>query len=162
MIRSIIAASIINLFCIFTLAAGELAENAWLSERFGRLSPHPGYWIMDVRAVEQFQPSGVGLQVYTVGEYAILHNHGLYWSNEENRDSSKDMHASVIIFHNGQRVFVARGYNYSKFQTDPIGETFSFQHWTGTMGHEQLTVFQFRIRSEGLSVTTKKKSTKDP
>jgi hypothetical protein len=113
-------------------------------------------WSMDSETVQKFQPSGVGTQICRSGDYTILYNHGLYWSNEENPDTSQDMHASVIIFKGAKRVFVGRGYKYLEFQANPWENTFSFQHWTGTMGHNQITHYAFTVTDDALQLATRK------
>ncbi len=136
------------------------ANETWAKMRFGRLTPHPGYWTTDPQLIEEFVPSGIGYQVYQLSDYSVLHNHGLYWSNEEHQDTSYDMHASVIVFKNEQRVFVARGYRYDKFQIDSNTDKFSFEHWTGVMGDNQITIYNFSVESGVLKVTTYTRSTR--
>ena len=96
-----------------------------------------------------------------MGEYTVLHNHGLYWSYEENQGPSHDMHASVIVFKGEERVFAGRGYKYLEFKTELEERSFSFLHWTGTMGDSQITSYHFTIDANKLKVTTRKRSTKE-
>ncbi len=140
--------------------------NDWASTRFGRISPHPGFWSMNVEVVNAFQPSGVGCGVYRFNDYLILHNHGLYYGSEDPMEY--DMHACVMIFKGNQRVFVARGYRYNDFEAkyNPITSDhpgrFVFKHWTGVMGDEQITVFDLTLdEADMLHVRTYELSTKD-
>ena len=107
---------------------------------------------MDSQVIEGFLPSGIGSGVYRFGEYTVLHNHGVYWSAEDDPDTSRDMHASVVIFKNNRPVFVARGYQYSGFRHDRARNTFLFQHWTGAMGEDQITGFEFSIEEGALDL----------
>jgi len=125
----------------------------WLTERFGRLLPHPGFWSAVESDVLAFQPSGVGENVYRFGDYSVLHNHGLYWSSSDEPDTSKDMHASVMVFKGQDRIFVARGYRYFNFESDAGSNTFSFSHWTGLMGDEQMTTYTFDSSRSEWTVT---------
>ena len=160
--KQVIAVCVVFLCGLALVMAGAKdAKMEWTQTRFGRMSPHPGNWTMDVKAVQDFLPSGVGAQIYRVGEYTILHNQGLYWSCEENQDTSHDMHASVIVFKDSKRVFVGRGYKYSDFQSNLKESTFSFQYWTGVMGDNQITCFDFNVVDDKLKLTIKKKSTKE-
>jgi hypothetical protein len=143
------------------LAGAEKPKTDWVKTRFGRVSPHPGYWTTDPERVGNFQPSGIGCQIYRIGEYTVLHNRGLYWSCEQNRDTSHDMHASVVVFRGKGRVFAARGYEFLTFHVDAGESAFSFQHWSGTMGDDQITCFDFSVTDGKLEVSTRKKSTKD-
>ena len=160
--QHIIAVCVVS-FCGLAVVwtAARDTDSEWARTRFGRVSPHPGNWTMDAETVQEFQPSGVGSQIYRAGEYTILHNHGLYWSDEENQDTSHDMHASVIIFKDNKRVFVGRGYRYDNFQVDLRKSRFSFNHWTGTMGDNQITCFEFHTNEKELKLTTRKRSTKE-
>jgi len=115
---------------------------------------------MDRESVDRFLPSGVGCEIHRTGQYTILHNHGLYWSDEKNPDTSHDMHASVIVFRENRRVFVGRGYKYLGFRTDPKHSGFSFQHWTGTMGDDQITHFGFNVVDDELKLTVTQGTTR--
>jgi hypothetical protein len=155
--KQIVAICVVSLCGLGAVLAGEKnTKTEWAQTRFGRLSSHPGNWSMDSETVQKFQPSGVGTQICRSGDYTILYNHGLYWSNEENPDTSQDMHASVIIFKGAKRVFVGRGYKYLEFQANPWENTFSFQHWTGTMGHNQITHYAFTVTDDALQLATRK------
>lgn len=136
------------------------ADADWVTERFGRPRQELN-WSVDPRVIKEFMPSGVGDQIVRCGDYTVLSNHGLYFSYEEDPDSSKDMLASVIIFKGDQRVFVARGYKFSDFHFDSARNVLKFDYWTGVMGDQQIVEFTIAFTSSPIRCSNRFFSTKD-
>ncbi len=132
----------------------------WVANRFGRPNPHSVYWSVQPEIVQNFEPSGIGAEIYRMGDYTLLHNTAVYWSHEEHQDVSHDMEASVMVFNGEKRVFVARGYHFDRFQANPKERTFFFRSWTGVMGPEQITEFNIDAAGDVLKVTTETKSSR--
>ena len=135
------------------------SEVKLVTERFGRSDKL--HWSVDPAVCKKFVPTGFGNQIVRCGDYTLLSNEGLYWSCEEDPDSSKDMQASVLIFKGEQRVFVARGYQFSKFNYDAARKVLTFRYWTGLMGDDQIIEITVDLSGEKIRIKTRSKSTKD-
>lgn len=137
------------------------SEVKLVTERFGRPSPDKLHWSVDPAVCKKFEPTGFGNEIVRCGDYTLLSNEGLYWSCEEDQDTSKDMQASVILFQGEQRVFVARGYQFSKFNYDAARKVLNFRYWTGVQGHDQIVEITMHLSGEKIQIKTQSKSTKD-
>jgi hypothetical protein len=129
----------------------------WVTNRFGRSFPNDLNWSVDPEITKAFAASGVFDRVLRIGEYTIVSSYGLYWSNEDHRDDSKDMRASVIIFSNqndGQKVFVARGYKFMDFRSDADRKVVEFEYWNGVNRGDK-TLFIADCSSDRFSVATR-------
>lgn len=150
-------------FAAFQVGAPAFTENEtdqWLEQRFTR-THRRGNYTTDPDQLKRFQPSGVCLNAYQLLDVAVVHNHALYWSSEDNPDDSKDMLASVVVFRNNKRVFAARGYKFRGFQLDQLNQLIQFDLWTGTMGHNQIRHFTLDFSGKALKVAEERRSTKD-
>ena len=83
----------------------------WATRQHGR-SFTEGYHSVDPRICAEFIPSGVLETEMQHKGLLIRLYHGLYFSDEKQKDTSKDQLASVIVYQDGKRVFVARGYRF--------------------------------------------------
>ena len=137
------------------------SEVKLVTERFGRPYPNKLHWSIDPAVCRNFEPTGFGDQIIRCGDYTALSNKGLYWSHEENQDTSQDMQASVLVFKGEQRAFVARGYQFSGFNYDAARKVLNFQYWTGLMGDEQIIEITMHLGGEAIQIQTRSKSTKD-
>jgi len=137
------------------------SEVKLVTERFGRPRPDKLHWSVDPAVCKKFEPTGFGDQIVRCGDYTLLSNEGLYWSCEEDQDTSKDMQASVILFQGEQRVFVARGYQFSKFNYDAARKVLNFRYWTGVQGDDQIVEITMNLSGEKIQIKTRSKSTKD-
>jgi hypothetical protein len=137
------------------------SEVKLVTERFGRPQPNKLHWSVDPAVCKKFEPTGCGDQIIRCGDYTLLSNVGLYWSGEENQDTSKDMQSSVLLFEGEQRVFVARGYDFSKFNYDAAKKELNFRYWTGVQGHDQIVEISMNLSGEKIQIKTRSKSTKD-
>ena len=147
---------ILGLFSPLPVLSG---EQAWLEERFGRPTAFTLKWTANPEEIERFQPSGIGCQILRCGEYTLLHNHGLYYSNEENPSAAKDQQASVLLFRENQPVFVARGYKFHDFMTSADHSKVVFFNYAGRGndgGLRRVTLFTaedpLRVEVEQFSV----------
>jgi hypothetical protein len=145
----------------FTLIQFASAGDDWLSERFSRPLPDHLDWSADSKKAEAFMPSGIGYRILRCGDFTVLHNHGIYHSNEENPDTSHDQRASVIVFRGEQRAFVARGYKFSDFRYDAATASIKFQYWKGVMGSGQIEEVTLSLGRDGIECATHPASTKD-
>lgn len=136
------------------------AADGWEATRFGRPSPGKLNWSLKPAVVTAFKPSGVGCRILRCGEYTLLYNHGLYWSDQEKPDDSHDMQASVVLFNGNQRLFVARGYKFSGFKYDVVKKTINLSHWTGVMGDKQIEELTLDVSGDRVRCTTRFFSTK--
>lgn len=169
------AASLLLAPCLFaqkpTPEAESAAEKAaaspsdaaapWVEERFGRPTPDVLHWSVEPAVTKAFEPSGVFDKIMHCGEFTVVSNYGLYWSGEGDPDDSKDMQASVVILKGQQRVFVARGYQFDKFNYDAAKKTLNFKYWTGVQGDGQIVEFTMDFASGTLQPKTRTLSTKD-
>lgn len=141
-------------------SASTEAKAPWVTECFGRPAPNVLHWSVDPEVTKAFSPSGVGDQIIRCGDFTVLSNHGLYWSCEESRDTSKDMQASVMIFKGEQRVFVARGYKFLDFTYDAAANTLGFKYWTGiNKGDKEIVLMKISLSSGVPQIDTKFLST---
>ena len=81
-------------------------------------------------------PSGRDPERKTIEDYQITIYYPVYYSNEENHDTSKDKPASVTISYKGEIQFVGKGYKFSliekpKTEYEPL---FIIRYWSGVMG----------------------------
>ncbi len=137
------------------------SEVKLVTERFGRPRPDKLLWSVDPAVCKRFEPTGFGDQIVRCGDYTLLSNEGLYWSCEEDQDTSKDMQASVILFQGEPRVFVTRGYQFSKFSYDAARKVLNFRYWTGVQGDDQIVEITKILSGEKIQIKTRSKSTKD-
>lgn len=137
------------------------SEVKLVTERFGRPQPNKLHWSVDPAVCKKFEPTGFGNEIVRCGDYTLLSNEGLYWSCEEDQDTSKDMQASVMLFQGEQRVFVARGYEFSKFNYDAARKVLNFRYWTGVQGADQIVEITMNLSGEKIQIKTRSKSTKD-
>ena len=144
----------------FVLAPFAGADDDWPRERFGR--PHPAKLnlSLDAKVVREFLPSGVGTSVVRCGDYTVLKNHGLYFSNEDDPDTSRDMLASIIVFKGDHRVCVARGYKFAKVIYDPAEKTIQFDHWTGVQGDNEIEEVTLDLGGDRIGCEIQLRSTK--
>lgn len=168
------AASLLLAPCLFAQAptpeaksAAEKAATApsdaaapWVEERFGRPTPDVLHWSVEPAVTKAFEPSGVFDEIMHCGEFTVVSNYGLYWSGEGDPDDSKDMQASVVILKGQQRVFVARGYQFDKFNYDDAKKTLNFHYWTGVQGDGQIVEFTMDFASGALQPKTRNLSSK--
>lgn len=134
----------------------------WVTTRYGRVLPQ-GFYSVEEKDCLRFVPSGKLDSTVQHGSLTIRIYHGLYYSSQENPDTSKDQQASVEVLNGDRRIFVARGYMFSEIGLDSKGYAtdIRFTHWTGVMGDEQVTVFSLRYRDAKVDLSgIKKYSTK--
>ena len=129
------------LFCLtcltFSLACHSsplLSEDTWLSAENGRSRSFFGSFKKE--EIKQFVPSGRDPKNKTIGDYQITIYYPVYYSNEENPDTSKDKPASVTVSYKGEIQFVGKGYQFSliekpKTEYEPL---FIIRYWSGVMG----------------------------
>lgn len=164
------AASLLLAPCLFAQAPATSAQSGveqstdagapWVKERFGRPTPNVLHWSVEPAVTKTFEPSGVFEQVIQCGEFTALSNYGLYWSGEGDTDDSKDMEASVVILKGQQRVFVARGYQFDKFNYDAPKKALNFRYWTGVQGDGQVVEFTLDFASGTIQPKARTLSTK--
>jgi len=143
------------LSCVVTTEAQEKSlEDSWLERRFGRTGGE-GHFSTDPHLLPRFVPSGVGWRIYQAGDVVILHNKALYWSHEENPDTSKDMLGSVLAYRGEELLFAARGYKFDDFVTDPDNSHIQFHVWSGVMGPQQIKQFQLDCSGKRLKCSVK-------
>ena len=111
-----------------------LSENTWLSAENGR--SRSLFSSFKKEEIKQFVPSGRDPKVKTIGDYQITIYYPVYYSDQENPDTSKDKPASVIVSYKGEIQFVGKGYKFSliekpKTEYEPL---FIIRYWSGTMG----------------------------
>jgi len=136
------------------------AADDWAKQRFGRPHPAKFKFSLDPEVVKDFMPSGVGVSIVRCGDFTVLKNHGLYFSNEGNPDTSRDMLASIIVFKGNERVFVARGYKFTEIRHDAAKKTIQFDHWTGVQGDKEIEEVILDVGGERLGCKTLSRSTK--
>ena len=126
------------LICLTLSSTGHssqlLSEGTWLSAEKGRTSSFFGSFKKE--EIELFVPSGRDPERKTIGDYQITIYYPVYYSNEENPDTSKDKPASVIVSYKKKIQFVGKGYKFSliekaKTKYEPL---FIVRHWSGVMG----------------------------
>ncbi len=129
------------LFCLAYLAfsltghsSELLSQKTWLSAENGRSSSL--FSSFKKEEIKQFMPSGRDPTEKTIKDYQITIYHPVYYSNEENPDTSKDKPASVTVSYKGENQFVGKGYKFlliekPKTEYEPL---FIIRYWSGTMG----------------------------
>lgn len=130
------------LLLLFTALAHGGALPDWATRLHGR-GYTEGYHSVDPRICAEFIPSGALETEIQHKGLLVRFYHGLYFSDEENPDTSKDQLASVIIYQDGNRVFVARGYRFGELGIKSLGfkSKLAFTHWSGVMGDKQIQLF---------------------
>ena len=111
-----------------------LSEDTWLFAENGRTSSFFGSFKKE--EIGQFVPSGRDPERKTIEDYQITIYYPVYYSNEENHDTSKDKPASVTVSYKGEIQFVGKGYKFSliekpKTEYEPL---FIIRYWSGVMG----------------------------
>ena len=111
-----------------------LSQDTWLSAENGRSSSL--FSSFKKEEIKQFVASGRDPIEKTIGDYQITIYHPVYYSNQENPDTSKDKPASVTISYKGEIQFVGKGYKFSLIENpqteyEPL---FIIRYWSGTMG----------------------------
>ena len=111
-----------------------LSKDTWLSAKNGRTSSFFGSFKKE--EIKQFVPSGRDPKKKTIGDYQITIYYPIFYSNEENPDTSKDKPASVTVSYKGEIQFVGKGYQFSliekpKTKYEPL---FIIRYWSGVMG----------------------------
>lgn len=100
----------------------------------------------DPEQMKRFTPSGEKPKIHKTGDWTIKIYPPVYYSNEENPDTSKDRPASVIVSYKGQSQFVGRGYMFEfikspKTKNKPL---FLVRYWSGVMGCQLIDIsFKF-------------------
>ena len=124
--------------------ATDLTEKNWLSAEHGRTVYLFGTTISE--KIKKFIPSGRKPEEKRIGKWKIILRPPVYYSDQENPDTSKDKPASVIV-HSLETTdsnktakqkthFVAKGYKFSiipnpKMEKDLL---FIIRYWPGVMG----------------------------
>ena len=105
----------------------------WLQATNGRDVFARGYATADPQQVEKFIATGHLAMTITLNGYAVVWRSGLYYSDETNRDDSKDMPASAeVISADGRRLFAAKGYKFLAPRAE--NQTIIIRYWRGQMG----------------------------
>lgn len=111
-----------------------LSEKTWLSAENGRSRSFFGTFKKE--EIKQFVPSGRDPESQTIGDYHITIYYPVYYSNEENPDTSKDKPASAIVSYKGEIQFVGKGYKFSLIEKPQTKykPLFIVRYWSGVMG----------------------------
>ena len=130
----------------------DLTDENWLTAKNGRTVYLFG--TTNKEKIERFIPSGQSKQKNTetpldsqqtiIKQWRIVIYSPVFFSNEENPDTSKDRVASVLVYNLNnslsereqlQPVFVAKGYKFSVIK-NPSNTNFDFilRYWSGVMG----------------------------
>ena len=116
----------------------QLTRHNWLSSKTGRTNIL--FATKDPEKLKQFVPSGLFQGEQIIGNWKVILHSPVYFSNEENPDTSKDQPASAIVYSltktkNWIPRFAGKGYKFSLIQTQEINNIlFILRYWTGTMG----------------------------
>ena len=111
-----------------------LSKKTWLSAKNGRSSSF--FKSFKKKEIKQFVPSGHNPKSQTIEDYKITIYYPVYYSNEQNPDTSKDKPASVIVSYKEDIQFVGKGYKFllvknPKTEYKPL---FIIRYWSGSMG----------------------------
>ena len=111
-----------------------LNKTNWLRTKNGRTTYLFG--TIDTKKIKTFTVSGYKAKEQTIGTAKIILYNPIYYSNEENPDTSLDQPSSAIIYKTSKEnsaVFTARGYKFSIIDL-PKKEDFILRHWSSVMG----------------------------
>lgn len=106
----------------------------WLSTKGGRTKYLWG--TTDPENLNQFVPSGRKAVEKTLGQWKILLRPPIFYSNQEDPDTSKDRPASAIVYYKEQAHFAGKGYKFSIMENPKTEKAplFILRYWTGVMG----------------------------
>ena len=141
------------LFFVSCVSMNLLNEKNWLSATSGR-TKNLFFSFNEKEIFGKFVLSGVDLKRIQVGEWdtgafkygwEILLKRGVYYSNQDNPDTSQDKPASVLVHYvkdgKATTVFVAKGYifsiktpNTNKEPDTSKKPAFILRHWSGAIG----------------------------
>ena len=115
-------------------------EHNWLSSKTGRTKTL--FATKDPEKLKQFVASGLFQGEKIFGDWKIILHSAVYFSNEENPDTSKDQPASAIVYSltetkNWKPHFAGKGYQFSLILAEKVknpNRLFILRYWTGTMG----------------------------
>ena len=111
----------------------DLTNENWVTAKGGRTVYLFG--TMDKEKIKKFVPTGLGPEEKTFGKWKIVQYSPVFYSNEENPDTSKDKSSSVLVYKEGELYFVAKGYNF--FIEESPGDSdldFILRYYPGVMG----------------------------
>ena len=130
---------LISFLCTDDLKAQEITLENWLTIKHGRTQSLFGTANKN-KILNSFIPSGDSETSTRIKDWEILIRHGVYYSNEENPDTSKDKPASVIVYHlendNKQPHFAGKGYKFFLIKEPDTKQKplFIVRYWSGAMG----------------------------
>lgn len=111
-----------------------LSRDTWLTAENGRSSTFFGSF--EKEDIKKFVPSGRNSERTIIEDYHITIYQAVYYSNEENPDTSKDRPASVIVSYKKEIQFVGKGYQFSLIKNlkTEYKPSFIIRYWSGVMG----------------------------
>ena len=139
----------------------DLTKDNWLTAKKGRTVYLFGTG--DEEKIKKFIPSGLSPQRTIIAGWEIVLYPPVFYSNEENPDTSKDQSSSALIYNKvsgkKQPVFVGKGYKFFIIKNS-AGEKadFALRYWSGVMGCSFIDLY-FSKSAKAPSV--KYRSTKD-
>jgi len=144
----------------------DLTGENWLTIESGRTVYLFG--TVDKEKIKKFIPTGHKPEQSIIGQWKILLYPPVFYSNEENPDTSKDRSSSVLVYNlesslsaeeKSEPVFVAKGYKFFIIDT-PSNRNFDFvlRYYPGVMGCSLIDMgFSQSIKSPSIEY----RSTKD-
>ena len=138
----------------------------WLTTQNGR-TPYL-FGTTTANKLQLFQPSGRSLETKRIGQWKILLRHPVYYSNEENHNTSKDKPASVMVYKMLKKkerlIFAGKGNTFSVIEHPDIepAPLFILRHWSGVMGcaftdlefHQHSKEYQLSVQYRDTSSVT--------
>ncbi len=145
------ALAVVSSAFVFAVFAGEESDGVdWLRAKNGREVFAKGFATADPLRAKDFVATGIAPKTITLNGYAVVLRSGIYYSDEENPDESRDIPASAEILKNGARWFAAKGYKFTNAREE--NGAIVVRHWQGKMGCA-LTDYHLRPAPAGLTLT---------
>ena len=134
----------------------------WLTTQNGR-TPYV-FGTTKPEKIQRFKPSGRSPEEKRIGQWRILLRHPVYYSNEENPNTSEDLPASVMVYKTFNKqehlIFVGKGRTFSVIEHPAIEQAppFILRHWSGVMGCA-FTDLEFHQHSKGYQLSVQHRDT---